>query len=133
MRLPAAAALAALLVVEATACVYVQAPVAIPTRTVAKQGPPPHAPAHGYRHKHHHHGVELVFDSGLGLYVVVGRTGYYYDRDHYYRVVEGAWQVSVSLDSGWKATSHKRLPPGLAKKAARGKAKGRNHPAKHGH
>jgi hypothetical protein len=47
--------------------------------------------------------------------------------------VEGALQVSVSLDSGWKTTSHKRLPPGLAKKAARGKTKGRNHPAKHGY
>ena len=33
-----------------------------------KIGPPPHAPAHGYRHKHQH-GVELEYDSGIGAYI----------------------------------------------------------------
>ena len=27
-------------------------------------GPPPHAPAHGYHQKHRAKGVELVYDSG---------------------------------------------------------------------
>lgn len=27
-------------------------------------GPPPHAPAHGYRHKHRAKSVEIVYDSG---------------------------------------------------------------------
>lgn len=27
-------------------------------------GPPPHAPAHGYRNKQRANGVELVYDSG---------------------------------------------------------------------
>ena len=34
-------------------------------------GPPPHAPAHGYRHKHPD-GVELVYKSNIGGYAVVG-------------------------------------------------------------
>ena len=34
-------------------------------RRVYRHGPPPHAPAHGYRHKQH--GVELVYDSGRGV------------------------------------------------------------------
>src|SRR5262245_650986 len=47
-------------------------------------GPPPWAPAHGYRHKQHrayqsHEGsVELVFDSGIGVYAVVGFPNYYW-------------------------------------------------------
>ncbi|MFQ5585276.1 MAG: hypothetical protein ACE5GF_00390, partial [Thermodesulfobacteriota bacterium] len=42
-----------------------------------KHGPPPHAPAHGYRHKHRH-GVELMFDGGLGVYIAVGLSGIYF-------------------------------------------------------
>ncbi len=37
-------------------------------------GPPSHAPAHGYRNKEHkqrYKGIDLVFDTGLGVYVVV--------------------------------------------------------------
>ena len=36
------------------------------TVVVTKTGPPPHAPAHGYRHKHPD-GVVLVYKSNLGL------------------------------------------------------------------
>ena len=105
------------------------------TARVERPGPPPHAPAHGYRHKHKTHAghVELVFDSGLGLYLVVGSPGYYWHDDHYYREVDGAWRMSLRLDRGWSAAPAKGLPPGLAKKAGRGqshKKRGR-HPAKH--
>ncbi len=33
-----------------------------------KQGPPPHAPAHGYRHKHQH-GHDMEYNSDAGAYV----------------------------------------------------------------
>ena len=106
------------------------------TARVEQPGPPPHAPAHGYRRKHDTHAgqVELVFDSGLGVYLVVGWPGHYWQDGHYYREVDGAWQVSARLDTGWSAAPAKRLPPGLAKKAARGKGHKRGpHPAKHGY
>ena len=35
-------------------------------------GPPPHAPAYGYRH--HHQGARLAFDSKLGVYVVLSQN-----------------------------------------------------------
>ena len=49
-------------------------------------GPPPHAPAHGYRHKHQH-GVELVYSSELGVYVVVGFPNHYFSEGHYFRLI----------------------------------------------
>ena len=48
-------------------------------------GPPSHAPAHGYRHKHAHHGVELVFDSAFGVYGVVGMSDHFFHAGHFYR------------------------------------------------
>ena len=101
-----------------------------------KHGPPPHAPAHGYRHKHHSHAgeVEFVFDSGRGVYVVVGWPGLFFVDPHYFRQIEGRWHLSARIDSGWTLASPKRLPPGLAKRAARGKHKKHRkgpHPAKH--
>lgn len=75
-------------------------------------GPPPHAPAHGYRHKHAH-GVELVYDAHLGVYVVAGYTNYYYrDRD-FFRFHNEHWQVSASIDGPWKASSNFKLPKGF--------------------
>ncbi len=80
---------------------------------VVKSGPPPHAPAHGYRQKHE--GVALVFNSDLGLYVVDGHAGHYYYESHFYRVDEGVWQMSVHFEGPWKAVSRSKLPPGLQK------------------
>lgn len=88
-------------------------------------GPPPHAPAHGYRRKHQggghddHPEVELVFDSGLGVYVVVGLPGVYFYADHYFRFVDAGWQISVRPDSGWDFAAQDRVPPGLKKKHAK--------------
>jgi hypothetical protein len=85
--------------------------------TVSKDnGPPAHAPAHGYRRKHID-GVELVFDSSMGLYVVVGYTDHYYHDGYFYRLSGGVWEMSLKLDGGWKFASEKSLPPGLQVKA----------------
>lgn len=87
-----------------------------------KQGPPPHAPAHGYRHKHQ--GVELVYDSGRGVYVIVELPGHYYYKGHYYRFRESQWEVSIRIEGPWEFVSEESLPPGLrAKNKGKGKPK----------
>jgi hypothetical protein len=132
------ALLAIALGASSLACTYVEhhhhAPP--PHAVEVRQGPPPHAPAHGYRHKHPGPAgsVDLVFDSGLGVYVVVGWPGYYWHQDHYYRFVEGAWMISTRLDAGWVSCSSGKVPPGLVKKHAGPGHKGKGkHPAKHGY
>ncbi|MGB2866151.1 MAG: hypothetical protein WBC05_22650 [Sedimentisphaerales bacterium] len=81
--------------------------------TVSKgKGPPAHAPAHGYRRKHAA-GMELVYDSGRGVYVVVGLSDHYYHDGYFYRLRGGLWEMSLKPDGGWKAASEKSLPMGL--------------------
>ena len=92
-----------------------------------KPGPPPHAPAHGHRHKHH--GVELVFDSEWGVYVVVDFPSHYYCKGHYYRLRESRWVRSVHIDGPWKYVSEKSLPPGLRGKE-KDKGKSKEHPGR---
>jgi hypothetical protein len=110
-------------------------------------GPPPWAPAHGYRHKHqrayqsHSGTVDLVFDSGLGVYVVVGLPNYYYWDGWYLRLDAGRWVQAPHLDSRWSPCPVDRVPGGLRAKAdksnkpgkghAKGKSKGHG-PAKRG-
>ena len=84
-------------------------------------GPPPHAPAHGYRH--HHQGVTLAFDSKLGVYVVPGHPDHFYSEGRFLRVHAGSWQVGGSLGGPWSPYSPSSLPPGL-RKAHTPKAKG---------
>jgi hypothetical protein len=91
-------------------------------------GPPPHAKAHGYRWKHAT-GVELVFDSGLGVYIVVGYPDYYYYDGYFYRFCGGAWEISSKPDRGWAGVSSVSLPAGLKAKGSlskgnNGKGKG---------
>lgn len=81
--------------------------------TISKRnGPPAHAPAHGYRRKHVA-GRELVYDSGRGVYVVVGFSDHYYHDGYFYRLRGSLWEMSLKHDSGWKAVSGKSLPMGL--------------------
>ncbi len=77
-------------------------------------GPPPHAPAHGYRHKRPD-GVQLQYDSSMGVYVVIGHAGLYFSNDRYYRRGDSSWQVSLSIDGGWRAVPERSVPPGLRK------------------
>ena len=85
--------------------------------TVSKgHGPPAHAPAHGYRRKHVA-GMELVFDSGRGVYVVVGLSDHYYHDGYFYRLRGGLWEMSLKHDGNWKAASQNSLPMGLQVKA----------------
>jgi hypothetical protein len=77
-------------------------------------GPPPHAPAHGYRHKYHDH--ELVFDAHLGVYIVVGLADYYFSDGHYYRHDRDFWHYSDRVGGKWHKADKKKVPPGLSKK-----------------
>lgn len=103
-----------------------------------RSGPPAHAPAHGYRRKHVQ-GVEVVFDSGLGVYVVVGLTDHYYHDGYFFRLRSGIWERCPEPDGHWKVVAANSLPIGLQAKAkvnsnsnnrgrdkGNGKAKGRN-------
>ncbi len=92
-----------------------------------KHGPPPHAPAHGYRHKYQ--GVELVYDSGRGVYVVVDFPLHFYFEGNYYRFHEPHWEVGVNIDGPWESVSEEALPPGLRAKG-KGKGKSKEHPGR---
>ena len=78
-------------------------------------GPPAHARAHGYRRKQVS-GMELTFDTELGLYIVVGRPSHYYCDGYFYRYHGSVWQISSEPDNGWKSVSDNSLPPGLQNK-----------------
>jgi hypothetical protein len=101
-------------------------------------GPPPHAPAYGYRkkqgerHEHYqkHGDVELVFDSNRGVYVVVGLPNHFFWDGVYLRVEDGRWFASARLDGDWEPCSNDSLPPGLRKKTAKGRSKKSHGPAK---
>ena len=86
-------------------------------------GPPPHAPAHGYRHKHAD-GVVLVYNSGIGVYVVSGYTNVYYFEGRYYRSQHGVWESTPHFHGKWRKASCESLPPGLQdKQVAKSKGK----------
>ena len=95
---------------------------------IKKTGPPAHAPAHGYRRKHQ--GADLKFDTGLGVYLVLGKTGVYFSDNKFLKKVSSGWAVSVSPNGPWKVKSGVHIPAGLVKKH-KGKH-GKHHDKHHG-
>lgn len=84
-----------------------------PPKRYEKKGPPPHAPAHGYRHKHYH-GHELEYDTSLGAYIVLNIPDTYFANDLYIRMSsDGKWIVSATLDGGWQVAAGTEVPPRL--------------------
>jgi hypothetical protein len=77
-------------------------------------GPPPHAPAHGYRHKYHGH--DLVFDSELGVYVVVGLRDVWFLDGSYFRVIGDHFEIGVGVDGPWRSTERSSVPARLYQK-----------------
>lgn len=109
--------LASLLAASLPACV----PVLHEHGRGYEAGPPAHAPAHGYRKKYHNH--DLSYDSGLGVYVVLGSPGFYFWDDFYWRLRDGFWIRASTFDGPWLVVedTYRALPPGLAKKHGYGK------------
>jgi len=97
---------------------------------VQKQGPPPWAPAHGYRRKHPG-GALLVYDAGLGCYAVEGHPSCYFQGNRFYCRRGGAWSGGPSLGGPWTVVSLQQLPPGLAKKWGAGPPPGHAEGHKH--
>jgi hypothetical protein len=91
----------------------------------AKGGPPPWAPAHGYRRKHGAEpardagsdDVHIVFDSQRGVHVVLGLSDHYWDAGRYYRVVRGEWRVSARIDGPWVSVEVGDVPLALVRAA----------------
>lgn len=86
-------------------------------------GPPPHAPAHGYRRKNAH-GVEIEFDAELGVYLVVGHLDHYFFDDRYYRRSKKRWEAGPRMEGPWSPIEEADLPPGLRDEHP-GKGRGR--------
>lgn len=90
-------------------------------------GPPPRAPAHGYRQKYQ--GVELVYDSGRGVYVVVEFPLHFYHKESFYRFHESQWEISTDIKGPWNVIAEEEVPAGLrAKEKEKGKSK--EHPGR---
>ncbi|WDP90168.1 MAG: hypothetical protein HUN04_10825 [Desulfobacter sp.] len=90
-------------------------------------GPPPHAPAHGYRHKHQGHTLE--YHQREGAYVVVNIPGTYFLDGLYMRLAEsGRWYVSATLQGGWRLAAGNEVPQKL--KAYKKKSKKQKKPKK---
>ena len=71
-------------------------------------GPPPHAPAHGYRRNHQ--GRDLVFDSELGVYVVAGFANVWYLDGSYFRIRGDLWEMSVATRGPWRVAAVSAVP-----------------------
>lgn len=80
-----------------------------------RKGPPSHAPAHGYRRKNRH-GLEMTFDSSIGVYVMLNYPMHYYWDGRYYRKRKDTWETSADIDRKWKGIKKEQLPRGLAGK-----------------
>ena len=83
-----------------------------------KPGPPAHAPAHGYRHKHSEDGVELVYDSKLAVYVVSGYKHTYFTNGVYFRYMDDTWKLSKRVAGPWKIVIERDVPSGLKERYA---------------
>jgi hypothetical protein len=92
-------------------------PVVIVHEDNHKHGPPPHAPAHGYRAKHD--GCDMVYDGQLGVYSVVGYRDYYYEDGFFFRFGGSGWEVSAHVGGSgahWEACAPSRVPTTLVVK-----------------
>lgn len=77
-----------------------------------RHGPPPHAPAHGYRYKHQGH--DLEFHARSGVYWVLNVPETYFHKGLYIRISsDGRWFVSAHLDRGWRIAAGSEVPESL--------------------
>jgi len=104
-------------------------------KTHYKHAPPPHAPAHRYRHKHHE-GHELEYDSNIDAYIVFNVPETYFGNNLYIRLpTDGDWMVSATLEGGWRVAVGNEVPYRLKEYKGKMKSKkGKGHKKnKHGY
>ncbi|WP_022665122.1 hypothetical protein [Desulfospira joergensenii] len=86
------------------------------------KGPPPHAPAHGYRHKHQ--GYDLEYRDKAGAYIVLNVPETWFYDDLYIRVSsDGEWFVSADLEGGWRIAAGNEVPYSLKEYKKKGRHK----------
>lgn len=113
LRRTAIALGAGLLLALGSACVHPQPGPAPPGHAKVKRaGPPPWAPAHGYRHKHAS-GVELVFDAGMGVYAVLGHPGHFFHDGRFFKRRGRSWAWARSWHGPWTLAHELEVPAGL--------------------
>ncbi len=93
-------------------------PVVVAQDSKEKGGPPPHAPAHGYRHKQAEDGVVLVYDSKIAVYVVTGHNHCYFSNGVYFQFFSGTWKMSKTVSGPWRIVVERDVPSGLKVKYA---------------
>ena len=110
-----------------SACTFVVPAQRVPAQptVVYKQGPPPHAPAHGYRHKQRD--CDLVYDSGLSAYIVVGVTATWFVDGVYFRLRGDYWEQASASRGPWVSVQLASVPYGLKKARGNGKGHGKSH------
>lgn len=93
----------------------------------AKASPPPHAPAHGQRYRHAS-GLEMEYDSGLGVYVVLNHADVFFHDNVYLRFFNDNWIVSARFDGPWESARESQIPEKLktSRKANKGNNTGGN-------
>jgi len=78
-----------------------------------RNSPPSHAPAHGYRQ--HHDDVDMIFDSGIGAYIVLGFDNLFFFNSNYMRFYDGYWHYSARHNGRWHRANDRHVPHKLRK------------------
>jgi hypothetical protein len=79
-----------------------------PSAAVRGPGPPPHAPAHGYRAQHRDR--DLVYDAGVGAYVVVGFPDLWFFDGSFVRWSGARWEVGAEATGPWRVAPLSAVP-----------------------
>lgn len=79
-------------------------------------GPPPHAPAHGYRQRFGD--VSHVYEAPLGVFLVLGYPHTYFLDGWYYRHINGYWERCPRLDGRWARAESRHVPGRLVARYA---------------
>ena len=77
-------------------------------------GPPPYAPAPGYRTSYPAHNMR--YDGQLGVYVLLDLPDHYYFNNVYYKYSRNNWFYRYQDRDKWRSFDGRKLPPGLARK-----------------
>ena len=96
----------------------------------AHHGPPPHAPAWGYRCRQEK-ALRMEFDPELGVYIVLGTPNVYFFNGFFFKLKDKIWLRARDLNGPWVEIEVEDLPPGLRKIKCKGCKKHKKHKCKH--